>query len=249
MAIMSVKLQVLQCKQTAEISLVTERKLRALRDMTRSVALQDDVNRMIGCLSEFYGSLNTGEASRMRMSLLNFFRRCHYPVRVLIVDGFQSENGHLIVPTNGLNAQNLGVASLYNEDGAITDDYVLPIAGKGVEKSTPYHGENLYSAQKVGAREQNRSAGMEDHVSAHSNFYEKQQMDALQSLKSSRYNYSSDALSEYSRPSVYEPSSDNESVSSSASYALRLEASRNATASTPTTPDADFNVTMFSSNT
>lgn len=243
------KLQVLQCKQTAEIGLVTENKLRALRDMTKSLALQDDVNRMIGCISEFYGSLNSGELSRMRMSVLSFFRRCHYPVRVLIADGFQSESGHLLAPTNGPNAQNLGAASLYNEDGAITDDYVLPIVGKGVEPSTPYYGENLYSPQRVSIRERNRSASakdMKDNLSAHSNFYEKPELDALNFLHSSRYNYSSDALSEYSRPSVYEQSSDNESVSSSASYALRLEASRNVTASTPTTPDADSNLTIFS---
>jgi hypothetical protein len=51
MAIMTVKLQVLRCNRMVDVSLVTENKLRELRDMLISPELRDDVTRVKGGLS------------------------------------------------------------------------------------------------------------------------------------------------------------------------------------------------------
>jgi hypothetical protein len=48
---MTVKLQVLRCNRMVDVSLVTENKLRELRDMLISPELRDDVTRVKGGLS------------------------------------------------------------------------------------------------------------------------------------------------------------------------------------------------------
>lgn len=248
MAIMSVKLQVLRCKQMLEISAVTENKMRVMRDMTGSPSLQDDVTRVKGGVSVFYSSLNIGELARVRCSVLNFFRKCNYPCSILIADGFQIENGHLVVPTNGPNAPNLGAASMYNEDGVVTDDYVLPIAGKGVEQLPPYIGENLYSSQRVSIRARNQGLPSDDHHqsnSMHSSSQERNEAVVMDSISLSRYKGDSDAHSDYSRPSHLDAGSDNESVSSATSYATRLEAAKNATPTSLNSPDTDSSLMAF----
>lgn len=219
-AIMSVKLQVLRCNRMMDLSLVTESKLRELRDMTGSPALRDELTRIKGGISIFYRSLSAGELARVRTTLLNDCRNCNYPVGVLIADGYQSKSGHFVVPTDGPNMPNLGAATVYNEDGAVMDEYVLPIAGKSVEAVPQYVGENLFSSKRVLRRERAMSGpyGEENEVDIESK--------GMMSLYAADSNSGSDFGS--SLPDFLPPAdeSDNDSLCSSASYAVRLEATR-----------------------
>jgi Organic solute transport protein 1 len=219
MATMAVKLQVLRCNRLMDMSLVTEGKLRELRDMTASPALRDELTRIKGGLSVFYGSLSAGELARVRTNLLNNYRKYNHPVGVLISFGFQSENGHFIIPTDGPNMQNLGAATVYCEDGSIMDEYVLPIAGKSVEAVPQYVGDNLFSATWVLRRQRGAANNNMDAGCSRS--------------EPSGYTGDSGSGTEYDNDLAaccVADDSDTDSVCSTASYAERLQATRAAAA-------------------
>jgi hypothetical protein len=189
--------------------------------------LRDDVTRVKAGLSVFYSSLGVGELARLRTNLLNHFRKCNHPVGVLITDGFQVESGHLVVSTHGPNAPNLGAATVYNEEGTVMDEYVLPIAGKTVDAVPQYAGENLYSSKQV----HRRTRGMavpRPGCRASAALVSAVDMDGARSFVPP-YAAESDSMSDFDRglpDGAGGDGSDIESVSSSASYAVRLEATR-----------------------
>lgn len=233
-ALMSVKLQVLRCNRMTDVSLVTEAKLRELRDMTGSPALRDELTRVKGGISVFYGSLSTGELARVRTTLLNEYRLHRHAVGVLIEDGFQTANGAFIVPTDGANMAALGSATVYADDGAVLDEYVLPIAGKSVESVPAYVGDNLFSSKRVLKRARARSGRFPeddsdcDSAAASGEADRESRSPSHSRSRSHPHSHSYSLQPPPSPPSGGE--SDGESVCSSASYATRLQATRAAAA-------------------
>lgn len=211
------------------MSLVTEGKLRELRDMTGTPALRDELTRVKGGVSVFYGSLSTGELARVRTTLLNEYRLLRHAVGVLIEDGFQATNGSFIIPTDGANMAALGSATVYGDDGAVLDEYVLPIAGKTVEAVPAYFGDNLFSRKRVLKRARARSGRLPEDDSD----CEASSVAASGDLDLDLASHSHPRSHGHSQPPPSPPSggeSDGESVCSSASYATRLQATRAAAA-------------------
>lgn len=61
----------------------------------------------------------------------------------------QVEDGDLTVSVHGQNSTNLGATTVYNLEGTIVDEYVLPIAGKSGSETRLYDGPwNLFSHRK-----------------------------------------------------------------------------------------------------
>lgn len=183
--------------------------------------------------TQFYSSLSIGELSRLRTSLLNFFRESNFPVGALIADGYQADSGQLMVSTHGPNACNLGAATVYNEDGDVMDEYVLPIAGKNVADLSSYFGENLFCQKRVQERlarlydadyyrnaELDNAIGEEDMSDSHGAFvrFGASESDRETSPSSERFGVRG------SQSASNVPSDDDSASSSSASYAARLEA-------------------------
>lgn len=228
---MSVKLQVIRCNRMTDVSLVTEGKLRELRDMTCTPALRDELTRVKGGISVFYGSLSAGELARVRITLLNEYRLHRHAVGVLVEDGFQAANGSFIIPTDGANMAALGSATVYWDDGTVLDEYVLPIAGKTVEAVPAYFGDNLFSPKRVLKRARARSGRLLEDDSDYEASSVAASGDLDLDLASHSHSYS--RSHGYSQQPPSPPSggeSDSESVCSSASYATRLQATRAAAA-------------------
>lgn len=145
---------------------------------------------------------------------------------VLIADGYQVESGQLVVSTHGPNTPHLGAATVYNEEGAIMDEYVLPIAGKTVEALPPYAGENLFCSKKVQRRERLAEVPGAVDLNPGAN-------DEGSAATMTPYHSDADSLSEFGHLEPALDNSETESVSSSASYAVRLEAIRTNAAASP----------------
>lgn len=81
----------------------------------------------------------------MRLSLLSFFLSSRTPVAVLIDENVQHNSGYLIAPTNGEPLERLGVAKVYDREGAVTRRYLLSVAGKNVCDQAFDLGANLFA--------------------------------------------------------------------------------------------------------